>query len=823
MNLHRWLQLTTALLAVLGASFLVLTGDESLFPYALGISALVALVVTDWYGWIRVPRGLGNLAALVSVAWTFREFMRLAKDREAQLLTISHMLIYLQVVLVFQVKSRRVHWQLLVLSVLQVVVAAALAMGPQFGLLLTLYMAVAIASMILLGYHRETVVEIPLEAKPAKSPVSLHRLLDPPQVRASDARKRQLEQWVRGPWLARSVLIFTLASVVFTTVFFFSAPRLSDAVWQTGRSHTAVSGFSGEIVLKTAGNIRLSTQPAMRAMFINPKDGRAIALATEPYFHGQVLTHYHQDEFGARWSFRQTFKSDEIARFHETEAVKDGDYVKQEYVIDGPAPKQLFAVMPVMRLPETPVWLKERRLNPRLFRASDDEQLNLTREVRYALGTTAIRNGRQLPAIPHYLPGESYAEHNQFQIELNQHRQFDATRFPQLKAIADEVIRSQELQNASTLVRAIALRNYLFASGKFQYSLDLGDTMTPDQATPNVDPLERFVAERRKGHCEYFASALAMMLRSQDIPSRLVVGYKGGDWNSVGQYYLVRQSHAHAWVEVLLATSEVPPEDIAGKPSGKHSGAWYRLDPTPPSQEQAAEAEREDIASRISDIFDYADYLWRDYVLGLNAGRQETALEPLTSRSREMLPANIDVTAWQRWLQKSLGSGAVAKGPGRASETSEQGTAGTQVPPWFRFSLLLGIVIAGPAAVASILLIIRRVWRGRRKSQREASSREPAFFSEFKKILTRQGIAIPLQATASEIAELAVQRFVWTSSAEIQEVEPDAVAVLRSLVADYHRVRFGGARLSAQEQQAVAHSLQILQHAKVRPSIPVKL
>jgi len=67
-NLSRWLELHTALLAVLGAAFLFLSGDRTPFPWVLGGAAIVALAVTDWYGWLKVPRSLGNLAALFAVA-----------------------------------------------------------------------------------------------------------------------------------------------------------------------------------------------------------------------------------------------------------------------------------------------------------------------------------------------------------------------------------------------------------------------------------------------------------------------------------------------------------------------------------------------------------------------------------------------------------------------------------------------------------------------------------------------------------------------------------------------------------------------------------
>lgn len=802
MNLQRWLQLTTALLAVLGASFLVLTGDETWFPWALGLSAMVALVVTDWYGWVRVPRGLGNLAALVSVGWTFREFMRLAENREAQLLTISHMLIYLQVVLVFQVKTRRVHWQLLVLSVLQVVVAAALAMGPQFGLLLTVYMATAIASMLLLCYQRD-VLDEDLPAASTKSPVSLHRLLDAPRLQTSPARQKQLEHWVRSPWLVQSVLMFTLASVAFTLVFFFSAPRLSEAVWQSARGRTSVSGFSGDVVLQTTGNIKLSDQPVMRVSFLNPANGRSMQLANEPYFHGQVLTAYRQNEFGARW-----FSPDTALRRSDTylvEETKPGELVKQEIVMEPSQTKLLFSMMPVVILPETPSWVEPRRRFPGLLRRGEGENLNLLREVRYTIGTLAVRNGRQLHAVPHHNPGKSLDDHDAFDREMNSHREFHTESFPLLKQTSDEVIRAQQLEDESQLIRAIALRNELFASGKYQYSLQFeiprvaAAASTQTTGKESVDPLEHFISVGRKGHCELFASALVMMLRSQGIPARLVVGYKGGDWNAVGHYYLIRQKHAHAWVEVLLTADQVPAEEIAGTPSG--SGAWYRLDPTPPSIEELAAAEKANLTDRVHDIFDYADYLWRDFVLGLNSGRQEKVLEPLTNRSRDILPGALDATAWQRWLRKSWRtSGNVETAAAVGARSSSAGA------PWLSYALLLGLVIAAPAALSGGLLLANWLWQRRRGTKTATVNNAPDFFVELTRILSRRGVKIPRHATARELARLAGERLVLPAG------------VLDQVVACYHRVRFGGVPLSRKEQHAMTYALSQIGQARPRPA-----
>ena len=115
---------------------------------------------------------------------------------------------------------------------------------------------------------------------------------------------------------------------------------------------------------------------------------------------------------------------------------------------------------------------------------------------------------------------------------------------------------------------------------------DISIASTRRPVTP-LDPLEDFVTTHRQGHCEYFAGALAMMLRSVGIPARLALGFKGGQWNSLGNYYQVQQLHAHAWVEVYLAEDEIPDAELDADGT-KPPAAWLTLDPTEGTREADA-------------------------------------------------------------------------------------------------------------------------------------------------------------------------------------------------------------------------------------------
>jgi hypothetical protein len=120
------------------------------------------------------------------------------------------------------------------------------------------------------------------------------------------------------------------------------------------------------------------------------------------------------------------------------------------------------------------------------------------------------------------------------------------------------------------------------------------------------EPIDDFLFKYKYGNCEYFASAMAVMLRISGIPSRIIGGYTGGSYNDFGGYYSVTQDHAHVWVEVF----------IAGR-------GWLRMDPTPgsagfPSPTQTG------LLHKIRMMFDGINYYWNAMVIGYDFNKQIT-------------------------------------------------------------------------------------------------------------------------------------------------------------------------------------------------------
>jgi transglutaminase-like putative cysteine protease len=794
MNLDRALQLNTAALAVMGALFLGLGHDSVVLPLALCVAAVASVSLAVQFPWLRLNRIVANLIALAAVLWTLRHFLEVRSER--QLLAIADMLVYLQIVLLFQEKTTRVYWQLVVLSLLQVVVAAALNLGPQFGLLLAAYMALALSALILLCYYRESKRLKASAAAPA--PISKHAwdlLLQEPAVGARSDAAAAIGSARRGI-LARQVMLLALATIVFAGAFFYAIPRLQEGAWSDlrGGSHPS-TGFAAEAALEESGRIHQSNQLVMRVMLSANSTREPYVLVSEPYFHGLALTEYVYDRGGGRWIGGRAPRVAQVLKGSPPRPpnVATKHLVREDIMLEGGS-LQLFAILPLYRIPDTTLEITERPFTSRVLRAPQHEEDLQRREFRYAIGTSGLRNGRQLRAIPHRNPVLTADDREILRLEVEQLLRFDRQRFARLAAAADEILREAGVSKAEPLEQAQALERHFLHPGRFHYSLSL------DFARDNnLDPVEDFVVNHRSGHCEYFASALVLMLRSRGIPARMVIGYKGGEFNSIGGYYQVRQKHAHAWVEALLPGASIPEWESAGRvsPSGN---AWYRLDPTPSSLQLAAASGEEGIATRVMQTFDYIELLWRDYVLSLNAVVQEKSLyEPMSKQALSSLPGWLEsrtMRRFWRWLSSVVGIDLEAR--------SDGGRAVLRVADWR---------IGSAAAIAVLVVLglsqgVYFLWRwltrwrtGGAADSRAKSVGAPPFYRRLESLLARAALRRAAGQTARELASAAASRLQQSGAVEATTQLPGEI------VAAYYRVRFGGAALDKNELAAIEQAL----------------
>jgi transglutaminase-like putative cysteine protease len=130
-------------------------------------------------------------------------------------------------------------------------------------------------------------------------------------------------------------------------------------------------------------------------------------------------------------------------------------------------------------------------------------------------------------------------------------------------------------------------------------------------------PLDHFLFESRRGHCEFFSTAMAIMLREVGVPSRNVTGFVGGTYNRFGHYYAVREGDAHSWVEAYIG----PPE----------RGAWVTFDPTPPAGAQPLEATG-GLFVYVRDALEALSQRWNRYVVNYDLRTQVRIYEDISKR-----------------------------------------------------------------------------------------------------------------------------------------------------------------------------------------------
>ena len=766
-------------LQILVATTLLALGEASAWILVLTLVVLgVSTYLTDWKQSFRLSQpladGLALCVMLLSAVVAFRT------DRQGLLVVVANLQSYLQYVLMFQTKTSRVYWQLGLLSLGQVAIGSTLVPGPAFGLLLLVYLLVGIVGFATLLLSSESLglgefgwADPPSgPAQAAVLPASRCRMVLEGNSLPVDSRS------LLKSLLPTAVLVSGLTTVTASLVFFV-LPRWGTSSYETTSTEPLRTvGFTETVTLGELGEVINSADVVMRVTFYRGRGDRPIRLEGEPLFRGTVVTRYE----GRTWT--QPLPS--YPKALPTEA--GSTITRQRIAIEPLDVPEVFHVAPAVAI-EQP----DRRLqiDPSSSELSRSDE-NRSRTLEFDIGTTGIRGNRQRSVLPSgRTPGRT---------QLNRMLQpFDGDsvpgQFPILSELATRILAERGIDPRDDRVAAArALSDYFHLSGEYVYSLEA------QERVPDLDPLEDFVSQHRAGHCEYFAGALVLMLRSQGIPARMVIGFKGGEWNDLGQYYQVQQLHAHAWVEAYLEEQHIAPSDF----DGEHlpSAAWLVLDPTEGTREGGSAA-AEGVMARLRQSIDYARVLWINYVASLNAKRQRQGIyEPLAAGVEAGAEHLTSVEVWQDRLT--------------ALEESRLGKFWF----WYRrhwFSWRGGLVAVGfslflvgtlLAAKAAARWLSRRGWLGRKQPGNVPPVLE--MYRRLEAALERLGLIREPAQTAHEFAIAAGGQL-----ADRAEHRPLAQLPGR-VVEAFYRVRFGGRTLDKLEAEAVEHALAELELALSR-------
>ena len=670
-------KLCFAVLSCLGG--MTLAGDPDSLTFALiaVFFSIFGYVFVDLLAFFSLPSLIAYLAMVAAAIYCVADFVvydpntrtRFAFDLyqggDRHLLAVSELLVLVQSILMLQVKTRRVCEQLCVFCLLELIVAAVFNNAISFGLLLVPIGFVAAYGLALLS---------------GVSANDTGQLLRDPRVLLTPNREGGDSDGAAPssvPGMSRTILgVVVPAVLLIGATFFYAIPRTTESA-NMGHRGNALVGFSDTVHLKQFGQMLKSNDIALRVWMTDRSSGKPYRTIGGLYLRGRTLEKYHvqrkNGEMIADWSsIPGGVISNSQLLPNEYFPPRNSDrnfYDSVNVQIDckSMSSASLFAIAPYYRIDrQKEVVHQVERWTLRRREATSSRHP----PIRYSFGTNSIRDGVQSELIARFAPGEiAYASrvavknNNGIGVRASEKRvnperdfrqryrdellQFNESRMPTIKLMADAIASSMPEENRGPMALARVYEEFLHTRGGFQYTLNL-DAST----SSSVDPIEKFVATDRRGHCQYFASALAMMLRSQGIPARLVVGYHTGDINELGHYYVARQSHAHAWVEALIDVKDLD-HVVYGQP--KANQYWMRLDPTPGGTNSQGDTQG------VNSVIDLAETLWKGYVVDVNpsasaaTGNGQSTMTPI-AQSRYML------TTWLKNIMDQVQAGKLGGG-----------------------------------------------------------------------------------------------------------------------------------------------------------------
>ena len=785
----RSITLTTAM-----AGLVLCHSEGNFFPAVLTpFVAVIAWIFVDHLKWIRLPTWLANVFGLAALAISMREFGQ--GTVEGKLLSGAHMLVYLTCIVLMMQKGHRQYWWLMALTLLQMAVAAVLKTGVFFGGSMLLMMALLLWTLSVFSLYRvmdqhvtRTGQRAGVRNRPWQDSAAVAKAVRKHGgdllIQVRDGLQRDTaETWVG--WRFRGMVSASFVVSLVLAVFVFAAfPRVwvpgaaafaADAATE-GRSG-ARSGFNDKVTLGRVGRIMLSQQ---RVLFFSVTSLKTRTLVSaeqfaaainmdEVRFRGNTLGNYRGGSWGGAVQARGIVDSDyAIDRFADSEGLVPEFQV--EITQDAPVGTYAFAPYPVSSIRVSGhTQIQLRPVTGTMIwggRSVSDQPRTFTVECPRMDGTTDENPALESRTTPDAALGD--IRHDMQRAARRVARDFYVPAH-----IADELPRLQELTNQlctqdgsriSEAARVRAVMQYLSVENGFTYSI------VQTRHDRSIDPVEDFLFNTKSGHCEYFASACALMLQSVQVPARLVNGYYGSDFNSMTGKNEVRQRHAHSWVEVFL------------------DNRWQTLEPTPAEpRRQMVSAGKAD--SLMSNLQTAISDMWNEGVHNMSAQRQKEFFAPVISTSKSMFDSirqqGLLRTTWNE-IQSFLTS--------PESWFSWRGGVATFL------LLLFGGLISRLHPLSRLLRTMDSLLA--RFSEKQRARRSVIrFYAKFCGLCEQHGMRLSAANSALENGRSAILRFGERLQSEQLRQMPIRIAMA------FNEVRFGKAELTDEQAASIGQDL----------------
>jgi len=543
--------------------------------------------------------------------------------------------------------------------------------------------------------------------------------------------------------LSLASLSLTLGAIFFGAILFFVFPRFSAGYFaRTGIQPSLMVGFSDEVELGQIGQLKKDNTVVLRIKTGSPVHypmlrWRGIALSTfdgKRWFSPAInpMNHYPAPDGWITVVSRTELQAPPAAELHFT------------VLMEPSASDAVFAPAQALFL----------RGNFSGDAGTYYSSIQRSRLITDAAGSISnpYRNFAQIryegvSRLPVARPAQARSAGSDYPEKIRE----VYLQLPPLDPRTPDLARRVTASADNPFDKAVTLESYLRSN--YGYTLNLTGKL-------GDDPLARFLFETREGHCEYFASAMAIMLRSIGIPSREVNGFLPGEYNDLGGDYIVRASDAHSWVEVYFPGT-----------------GWLTFDPTPAAPESAG-----GFRARLGQYIDWMELSWREWVINYDLNHQ-------MQLSRMMRQNSVDWTVTTRTRFRNLENRGIKA---LVAWQRSHGRLGLAVP----ILALLLLVVLRFQWIRALFSWFSLIWQTNLSpAQRNNAQLASRLYTELLRVLARRGFTRNEAQTPMEFADsLALQAGLAPAVREFTDL--------------YAQARFGGAACDAFRLRALLEQIR---------------
>jgi len=705
--------------------------------------------------------------------------------------SIAQFLVLLQIVKLYEQRANRDFGQLIVLSLLMMIAACISTASLWFALILVAFLCLSLYCCLL--FH------LKVESDDAK------RVMGLTMGKPNAATLRQDERFLGGS-LVRLTTLVAVVSLAAAVVVFLLFPRNKGMGMLTNlqfKSSQTLMGFKPEVAFEQIAEITRSDEIVAHVRVW--KAGQPVSGAEPLELRGMTLDVYggNGSAGGEAWTWSRSAAAGRDPREIPSplsDLPEESSLVRQDITLQPTGTLVLFAVA-------GPLYVVPGNIEKNVLISSEDEVLQLQeptgQQLSYEVFSTGTINADDPPSLadededtrgpsasgrvagesatrrrpgapvswrdfppaaghgsPDALRGwDDRRAHHAMYADEPTHSVIDPTiediaRLPEVSgfdARGSLAARREPRAHVTPLDIPIAanIERYL-RSAPFSYTLDLTDTHRPK----DVDPLVYFLTTTHRGHCEYFAGAMALLCQSLGLQARVCVGFHCDDFNPLNNEYLVRQSHAHAWVEV---------ED--------DQGHWESFDPTTSRGAQATQ-HSVSMMTRVRHLIDFLDFAWAKSVIAYDTDSHASVVQAVDNR---LLAGRDD------------GAQALDRMRGWFGSIDVDAIAGHTVGPV--------MVLFITTLIGAVLWYVIEQWLLKRRAKRIGLAALPSedqirlarqlgFYDELLRLLERRRIVRPAHLTPLEF------------SRSMTFLSPSVYDSIRRLTLVFYRVRFGGHTLT---------------------------